>query len=334
MSGSLDKPSAARAAIERATSPAEIKATVDQLEVLRALAVKSRKDRDTINEIAEVKVSGECKGGHLLRGIERGQGERNDLTSLDDLTKSTPYQTALSEAGLTGFTAYRWQVMSWCPEAEREAYFQKTREADRAIISSEDVYRLGKKAMPHDTFEPEPIEGEYSVLIVDPPWPMEKIERDVRPNQAGFDYPTMDEGELEAFGKETLVPIMAADCHVFIWTTQKFLPMSLRLLDAWGGLRYVLTMVWHKPGGFQPIGLPQYNCEFIVYARAGSPSFVDTKAFNCCFEAPRREHGRKPDEFYDVIRRVTVGARIDIFSREEREGFDQFGNQIAKFASA
>jgi N6-adenosine-specific RNA methylase IME4 len=173
-------------------------------------------------------------------------------------------------------------------------------------------------------------DGKFGTIVIDPPWPMEKIERDVAPNQVAFDYPTMTEQELAAFP----VPAIAADnCHLFCWTTHKFLPMSLRLLDAWG-FRYVLTMVWHKPGGFQPFGLPQYNCEFAVYARRGAPTFADTKAFNVCFQAPRREHSRKPDEFYDVIRRVTAGPRIDVFSRENRDGFDVYGNEAGKFAGA
>jgi N6-adenosine-specific RNA methylase IME4/ParB-like chromosome segregation protein Spo0J len=173
-------------------------------------------------------------------------------------------------------------------------------------------------------------DGKYGTIVIDPPWQMEKIERDVAPNQVAFDYPTMTEQELAAFP----VPAIAADdCHLFCWTTHKFLPMSLRLLDAWG-FRYVLTMVWHKPGGFQPFGLPQYNCEFAVYARRGTPTFADTKAFNVCFQAPRREHSRKPDEFYDVIRRVTAGPRIDVFSRENRDGFDVYGNEAGKFAGA
>ena len=172
--------------------------------------------------------------------------------------------------------------------------------------------------------------GKFSTIVIDPPWPMEKIERDVAPDQVAFDYPTMSEDQLAAF---PVAGMAADDCHLFCWTTHKFLPMSLRLLDVWG-FRYVLTMVWHKPGGFQPFGLPQYNCEFAIYARRGTPIFADTKAFNVCFQAPRREHSRKPDEFYDVIRRVTTGPRIDVFSREARDGFDVYGNETNKFAGA
>lgn len=52
------------------------------------------------------------------------------------------------------------------------------------------------------------------MIVLDPPWPMQKIERDVKPEQVAFDYPTMSEEELAA------MPIPAADdCHVWVWTT-------------------------------------------------------------------------------------------------------------------
>ena len=164
-------------------------------------------------------------------------------------------------------------------------------------------------------------QGQYDVVVMDPPWPMDKIMRDCRPNQAAMDYPTMTEGELE----DLEIP-SANNCHVFVWTTQRFLPMTLRLMTKWG-FRYVLTMVWHKPGGFQPIGLPQYNCEFCVYARKGTPKFIDTKAFPVCFSAPRGKHSEKPIEFYETIARVTKGRRIDMFSRRKIENFTPWGNE-------
>lgn len=173
--------------------------------------------------------------------------------------------------------------------------------------------------------------GPFDVVVIDPPWDVEKIDRELYQNQAAFDYPTMSVDQVIELWRGEIAPKLNPDVHVFMWTTQKYLLSALNLLGLIG-LRYVLTMVWHKLGGFQPLDLPQYNCEFAVYARLGKPLFIDTKDFPCCFQAPRREHSRKPDAFYDTIRLVTGGSRIDVFSREPRDGFAQYGNEISKFA--
>ena len=119
--------------------------------------------------------------------------------------------------------------------------------------------------------------------------------------------------------------------HVFLWTTQRYLPNGLEITKHWG-LHYLFTMVWHKSDGFQQTGFPRYNCEFVVAARKGKAKFLTTKQFPACFNAPRREHSRKPDEFYDIIRRVCAGPRLDMFSREKREGFFSWGNEVEKFS--
>jgi N6-adenosine-specific RNA methylase IME4 len=193
-------------------------------------------------------------------------------------------------------------------------------EARRQVKKAEVVSKLEDVS----AREAKALAGQYDVIVIDPPWPMEKIERDVTPEQVAFEYPTMQEDELASMQLPA-----ADDCHVWVWTTHKFLPMCLRLLDVWG-LKYVCTFVWHKPGGFQPFGLPQYNCEFAVYARRGTPQFIDTKAFPVCFDAPRGKHSEKPEAFYDVVRRVTAGRRIDIFNRREIDGFDVWGKEAAE----
>jgi N6-adenosine-specific RNA methylase IME4 len=166
-----------------------------------------------------------------------------------------------------------------------------------------------------------PLTGKFDVIVIDPPWPMEKIEREVRPNQIGFDYPVMNENELS----EIQIPC-EDNCHIWLWTTHRFLPMAFRLLEKWG-LKYVCTFVWHKPGGFQPVGLPQYNCEFALYARHGSPKFIDTKDFPVCFIASRGNHSEKPEEFYKTLVRVTSGHRLDMFNRRKIPGFKGWGKE-------
>jgi N6-adenosine-specific RNA methylase IME4 len=243
----------------------------------------------------------------------------------------------LAELGLDKKRASRAQKLAMVSAEQQSAIFQRLAGEGKPIAPNtvlaairQDNKRDKVHAVATAAFSSE---GPFGTVVIDPPWPVQKIDRDVRLNQDAFDYPTMTEAEIETFWKAEVASRLEDDCHLFMWTTQKFLPTTFDLIERLS-FRYVLTMVWHKPGGFQPIDLPQYNCEFTIYARRGSPVFVDTKNFDCCFSAPRREHSRKPDAFYDVIRRVTGGSRIDVFSREAREGFAQYGNETAKFAEA
>lgn len=168
--------------------------------------------------------------------------------------------------------------------------------------------------------------GKYQCLVIDPPWPMEKIEREERPNQIGFDYPTMTEDELKAF---PILEYAEDDCHLYLWTTHKFTPMAFRLAAHWG-FHYQCLLTWVKNVGFTPFSW-MYSTEHILFCRKGNlPLLALGKRLD--FSAKVREHSRKPAEFYALVRVVSPGPRLDIFSREKHEGFEQFGNEAGKFA--
>jgi N6-adenosine-specific RNA methylase IME4 len=312
--------------------------TVDEVKDIRdramAMATYARQaqNKTLYADAHEVRKRAERRVGEQMaeqfKTIGKNTGARGIGPIAGDLFPHNQPPT-LAAAGVDKDLAKAARAAAAVPEHEFEQMLAESREriVDEVDRLDRKILNAGRRARTKATAVTVP-EGKFSCIVIDPPWPMEKIERDVRPNQVGFEYPTMSEDELADFDIGALA---ADDCHLFCWTTQRFLPMAMRLIEAWD-FRYVCEFVWHKPGGFQPVGLPQFNCEFVLYARLGSPRFTSTKGLSTCFEAPRREHSRKPDEFYQMVRRATGEPRIDVFSREQREGFAQYGNEPAKFA--
>ena len=172
--------------------------------------------------------------------------------------------------------------------------------------------------------------GKFATVVVDPPWPLAplgltKPSRDGGPPRfkAELPYGTMGVDEIKA------MPISSVSCHdaiVFCWTTNKFLPDTFGIVEAWGFI-YKFVMVWHKSGGIQTPVTPSFNAEYLVVAGKGHPAWLETKAFSTANYWPRGGHSKKPEGFYDLLRRVTPGPRLDVFGRRRIAGFTSWGNE-------
>ena len=172
--------------------------------------------------------------------------------------------------------------------------------------------------------------GQFATVVIDPPWGMPPIGltkairgRTVSNYQPNLPYDTMDVDQIAALPVES---VLLDDAFVFCWTVNKFVADAISLMPRWG-LEYSFLMSWIKSNGIQFPGSPMFNTEWCVVGRRGKARFLDTKAFatgNCW---PWRKHSAKPEEFYDLLRRVTPGPRLDIFGRRRIAGFASWGNE-------
>lgn len=103
-------------------------------------------------------------------------------------------------------------------------------------------------------------------------------------------------------------------------------------METWG-FEEKTILTWRKVTNDrqkQRIGMGRYlrnsteHCLFGVRGRLPSEGPKDIPS---CFDAPRGLHSRKPDEAYEIIRAISPGPRLSMFAREQRAGFDLWGNE-------
>jgi N6-adenosine-specific RNA methylase IME4/ParB-like chromosome segregation protein Spo0J len=179
---------------------------------------------------------------------------------------------------------------------------------------------------------PLPSDRRYAVLYADPPWHFEVYNEESGVERAaGNHYSTMSLDEICA------LPVLdlATDAAVlFMWTTAPHLQESFQVLAAWG-FEYKTNIVWVK----DKIGLGYFvrnQHELLLVATRGdmpSPSPANRPA--SVITAPRREHSRKPDQAYELIERMYPELpKIELFARHARPGWDVWGNETGKYATA
>ena len=159
-------------------------------------------------------------------------------------------------------------------------------------------------------------------------------------------YRTMTFDELAALPVRDLAA--PTGCHLFVWTSGPFLPQALRLIDVWGFKFSTRAFTWAKtrrdwePGDplweldSFPIGLGltvRHQTEMVLLARRGNCR-RQRKDVRELILAPRREHSRKPDEFYRRVEAYCEGPYLDVFAREQRSGWSAWGDQTTYFSEA
>ena len=217
------------------------------------------------------------------------------------------------------------KIIASLPQVEKEFWANKLNNNKITVKDLKDQIATKRRELLPNPTTPK---GKYQTIIIDPPWPVEFMQLENRPNQVLMPYPTMTIEELRAWN--VVKDIADENCNLFIWTTHTYLLDTFEILKEWG-FKYHVTLTWDKTNGRSLFGFNR-RTEFVLFAYKGKitvnqrGTFIDT-----IFTEKLREHSRKPDIFYDIVREHTPEPRIDIFSREKRDGFDQYGNEEDKF---
>jgi N6-adenosine-specific RNA methylase IME4 len=155
-------------------------------------------------------------------------------------------------------------------------------------------------------------------------------------------YQTMAVVELAALPVRELAS--PEGCHLFLWTSGPFLPQALELITAWGFKFSTRAFTWVKtkrswnPGDpllesdfHIGLGLTvRHQTEIVLLARRGNCR-RQAKDVRELILAPRREHSRKPDEFFRRVERYCAGPFVELFARERRPNWDCWGDEIDRF---
>jgi N6-adenosine-specific RNA methylase IME4 len=331
----LAKLEQARQLVNQCKTASEAKEIIDVAVAAKVYASRQRVSKEIINLATALEIDARTLLGEILEnapkntgtaGLVIGPGRGNENGGMV-VEPPFPQPPTLEELGLTKRESSDAQFLARLKREDGKMHDAVRNNETRLSAARREINtrHIRQELDAIAAREPQEPVGKFDVIVIDPPWDIKKMVLDCHPTETReLDYPTMTLEQIEKINH--VEKFAAKNCHVFLWTTNRFLRAAFRVLEKWGA-NYCFTMVWHKPGGMQNPGFPQFNCEFCLYGRVGSPVFTDTKKFTTCFNADRTGHSEKPEEFYAILRRVTAGRRLDCYNRRKIDGFIGWGNE-------
>lgn len=202
---------------------------------------------------------------------------------------------------------------SWATASSR------SRPSTHGVSSGESSGSSGPEA-------PTVTDARIRTLVADPPWPY----NDRLPGNgrgAAKHYGLLTMSDIMRFP----LPELADDCRLYLWTTGPFLREAYKVIEAWGFRVRDQQLIWHKTGR---IGMGHHlrvNHEIVLIGERGKPPTL-ARNVRSVFEAKPTKHSAKPDEFYEIVERLSPGPYGELFARRARPGWQQWGDELESAA--
>jgi len=171
----------------------------------------------------------------------------------------------------------------------------------------------------------------YDIIYADPPWRYKGFSSKGEGKNANQHYDCMS---IEDICKLPVKNISKDNCILFMWVTDPLLEKAFNVIGAWGFIYKTVAFTWaksnkNKLGMFTGLGYwTRSNPEMCLLATKGKPKRVSKSVAQLVIDE-RREHSRKPDRIrHDIVNLCGDLSRIELFARQEFDGWDAWGNEI------
>jgi N6-adenosine-specific RNA methylase IME4 len=176
----------------------------------------------------------------------------------------------------------------------------------------------------------------FSTILADPPWQFQNRTGKVAPEHKRLArYGTLTLDNIKAM---PVSAISADTAHLYLWVPNALLPEGIAVLNAWG-FNYKSNIVWHKirkDGGPDGRGVGFYFrnvTELVLFGVRGKSArtLAPGRTQVNFLKTRKREHSRKPDEFYDIVESCSAGPFLELFARGSRPNWTTWGNQAENY---
>ena len=178
------------------------------------------------------------------------------------------------------------------------------------------------------------IKKKYKVIYADPPWTFKTFSDKGKGRSPEQHYDVLD---LPAISRLPINSISEDNSVLLMWVIDPLLDKAFDVIKAWGFKYKTVAFTWAKtnktkPGFFTGLGYwTRGNPEMCLLATKGKPKRLSKSVPQLVIEQ-RREHSRKPDIKYQHIENLLEGPYIELFARQQRKGWDSWGNEVNKWS--
>lgn len=248
--------------------------------------------------------------------------ELEEITGLDRETlkqyKSVAEKTSCTRVHDLGFSHHR-EVASLPPD-KQQTFLNKVIKEKLSVRDLREEIRKDGIVFNENAKLPD---GKYQVIYADPPWKYGNSMPEYFTEQANH-YPLMTIREICDMPIKSIADNNAV---LFLWVTSPILEESFEVIKSWG-FSYKTSFVWdkikHNMGHYSSV-----RHEILLLCIRGSYPIQNKKLYDSVLSLERTEHSKKPDFYYSMIEDIYGNSnKIELFSRNKREGWNVFGNQI------